>query len=123
MGLVEVQPLVGRQGLLFRHGIVAIGLGEPIDDVLTLGGEVRGHVDELAPAVGEAVGHEGAQLRGEVAGESVTHLDRAITLGEPLGKDRGEVFSGVLRAGEKQCDARPGAGGDDAGGEHTAAVG
>ena len=68
-------------------------------------GEVFGDVDELASAVGQAVGHNCFQLGGQVARQGVAHLNRRAQCLDTLTQHVAEILAGVLATAEKQGDA------------------
>jgi hypothetical protein len=121
---------VGEQALVVggaaRLAVVVefVDEGELLEEEAALDGVVVDLVDDLAPAVGEAVGVDDRVAQGQVAGEGVAHLDGGWEAFGALVEHEGEVFAGVFSAGEEEGDGADGDDdGDDGGGEEACALG
>ena len=108
MFLVEGEARCGRQLLRPRRRVVAVDLGQGLQHVTALPWKARCDLDELSAAVRQAVGDDGIEVARGVVRDRVAHLNGRGESGGPLGEDSGQVFAGVLAAGEVQRHiARP----------------
>src|SRR5690606_20730209 len=74
-GLMEEQALVSREAALPGQGIVAIHLGDGFEHVANLVGKRALDIDELATSVSGATGEQRHELVGEIARETIAHLN------------------------------------------------
>src|SRR5580700_5872327 len=124
LGLVGEQALLVRGAARLAFVVEFVDEGESLEDEAALDGVVVELVDDLASAVGDAVGVDDLVTHGQVAGEGVAHLDGRREVCGALVEHEGEVFAGVFSAGEEEGDgADVGDDGDDGGGEEARALG
>ncbi len=97
--LVEVEAFIGREFLLPDEAVVMKDLAEALQDSPFLGREAGRDIDDLATTVAETVGQEGFDLRRDIAGECVAHLDRDRELRITMTQDVLKVLAGVLMPG------------------------
>ena len=99
---MELQPRLGRQPTLPRHGIVAIDHGQRFEQVAARLGKAIVDVDELPPGMGQAMGQDRLQLARQVARQGIAHLDRRRQLLGAVLEDLGQVLARVPAAAEEQ---------------------
>lgn len=123
MFLVEGESLVGCEPVCLGQIIDMINASENVDDILGLFGKGGDRVDEVAPAMSQAVCKDGFESSRQIPAQRIAHLDGRWQLSNPSGEEVLEVFPGVVRAGEKAGDGLLFRSGDDGGGEHPLSLG
>src|SRR5712691_7263398 len=103
--LMERQPRLRGQAALARLRVEAVDIPERLEDVTALLGEIRGDIDDVPARVTEAVGEHDREGLRDIAGQRVTHLDRRLEPGRPVGEHGGEIFAGMPAARDIERDA------------------
>ena len=86
-------------------------------DIQAIIGEILGNVNKISPAMGETVCQYGQKLFGDISRKSIAHLDWRGEAVLPIGQYFGDIFTGVLSAGEKESNLSIVEYGEDTGGE------
>ena len=107
VGLVPLESSLRREALRASLGIDLVHGAERLEHVPTFGRKCRRDVHESPPGMGETIADdrlERGREGGEIPRQRVTHLNRRRQRGRAVREHRGQVFAGMLAAGEVERD-------------------